>query len=60
MRNTREEVETALHSILAGTTAHKLESFTLDFKEQGQGGQKDFMRDLAGDAVCFANASGGQ
>ncbi|MFY0583116.1 helix-turn-helix domain-containing protein [Cystobacter fuscus] len=59
MRNIREEVEVALGRVLAGTAASKLESSTLDFKEQGQGGQKDFMRDLAGDVVCFANASGG-
>ncbi|WNG23126.1 transcriptional regulator [Cystobacter fuscus] len=59
MRNIREEVEVALSRVLAGTAASKLESSTLDFKEQGQGGQKDFMRDLAGDVVCFANASGG-
>ncbi|MGZ3457777.1 MAG: ATP-binding protein [Archangium sp.] len=59
MQRIREEVEVALSRVLAGTAAHKLESSTLDFKEQGQEGLKDFMRDLAGDAVCFANASGG-
>lgn len=59
MQRIREEVEVALSRVLAGTTAHKLESSTLDFKEQGSNGLKDFMRDLAGDAVCFANASGG-
>ncbi|MBM7115377.1 putative DNA binding domain-containing protein [Archangium primigenium] len=36
-----------------------MESEILDFKEQGQSGTKDFMKDLAGDAVCFANANGG-
>lgn len=59
MQRIREEVEVALSGVLAGTPAHRLESSTLDFKEQGQGGLKDFMRDIAGDAVCFANASGG-
>jgi ATP-dependent DNA helicase RecG len=59
MQHIREEVEVALSRVLEGTAAHKLESSTLDFKEQGQDGLKEFMRDLAGDAVCFANASGG-
>jgi ATP-dependent DNA helicase RecG len=59
MQRVREEVEVALRRVWAGTAAHELESSTLDFKEQGQAGVKDFMRDLAGDAVCFANASGG-
>jgi ATP-dependent DNA helicase RecG len=59
MQRIREEVEVAISGVLAGTAAHKLESSTLDFKEQGQGGLKEFMRDIAGDAVCFANAGGG-
>jgi ATP-dependent DNA helicase RecG len=59
MQRIREEVEVALSRVLAGTTAHKLESSTLDFKEQGPNGLKELLRDLAGDAVCFANASGG-
>jgi ATP-dependent DNA helicase RecG len=59
MQRIREEVEVALNRLLAGTIAGDLESSTLDFKAQGQNNLKDFLRDLAGDAVCFANASGG-
>jgi ATP-dependent DNA helicase RecG len=48
----------ALEKVLAGTTAAKCETETLDFK-QAKPNQKDAFADLAEAAVCFANASGG-
>jgi ATP-dependent DNA helicase RecG len=60
MQRIREEVEAALDRVLKkGALARNVESSTLDFKEQGKDEPKSFMKDLAGDAVCFANASGG-
>ncbi|AZM47498.1 transcriptional regulator [Streptomyces sp. WAC 06738] len=47
-----------LERILAGRTAAKCETETLDFK-QAKPNQKDTFTDLAEAAVCFANASGG-
>ncbi|GII77722.1 hypothetical protein Sru01_27040 [Sphaerisporangium rufum] len=48
----------ALKKILAGTTAAKCESETLDFKQQ-KSNPKEAFQDLAEACVCFANASGG-
>lgn len=47
-----------LTQISRGKAAAELESPVLDFKTEGRS-TKDFVNDLAGDAVCFANASGG-
>ncbi|MGW2468469.1 RNA-binding domain-containing protein [Streptomyces bauhiniae] len=47
-----------LEKVLAGTTAAKCETETLDFK-QAKPNQKEAFADLAEAAVCFANASGG-
>jgi ATP-dependent DNA helicase RecG len=58
MRRIREEVGEALRKVQAGMVAGTLESSTLDFKEEGRS-RDDFLRELAGDAICFANAGGG-
>jgi ATP-dependent DNA helicase RecG len=58
MRRIREQVQVVLAQVLAGTVSHQLESATLDFKQEGRS-RDDFLRDLASDAVCFANAGGG-
>ncbi|CAM3431239.1 transcriptional regulator [Corallococcus sp. ZKHCc1 1396] len=58
MRYLREQVRTALEQVHQGRPAHQLEGTTLDFKREGRS-LDDFMRDLASDAICFANASGG-
>ncbi|HET9451249.1 MAG TPA: ATP-binding protein, partial [Aggregicoccus sp.] len=58
MRRLRDELELALTRLQAGALAASLESSTLDFKEEGRS-REDFIRDLASDAICFANARGG-
>ena len=58
MRRIREQVLVALAQVQAGTVTSQLESATLDFKQEGRS-RDDFLRDLAGDAICFANAGGG-
>lgn len=57
-RSIREQVQRALTQILAGTVSNQLESSTLDFKQEGRS-RDDFVRELVGDAICFANANGG-
>ncbi len=52
------EVKALLTQVSRGKAAAELESPVLDFKTEGRS-TKDFVNDLAGDAVCFANASGG-
>ncbi|MEU6614668.1 RNA-binding domain-containing protein [Streptomyces parvus] len=54
----RPSILAVLEKVLAGTTAAKCETETLDFK-QAKPNQKDAFTDLAEAAVCFANASGG-
>src|SRR6185312_10059507 len=68
---TRVEVDRALASLLAGSTARDLESLTLDFKEEEGSVGKDRTRTpvgpqsepaakaLAEAAACFANSRGG-
>lgn len=48
----------ALKKIMAGTTAAKCESETLDFK-QAKPNAREAFQDLAEAAVCFANSNGG-
>lgn len=48
----------ALKKILAGTTAAKCETESLDFK-QAKPNLKETFQDLAEAAVCFANSNGG-
>ncbi|NOK12956.1 RNA-binding domain-containing protein [Corallococcus exercitus] len=58
MRYLRDQLRSALEQVQAGRPAQQLESVTLDFKREGRS-LDDFMRELAGDAICFTNASGG-
>jgi ATP-dependent DNA helicase RecG len=53
-----DEPISALERILAGATAHALESETLEFKEQAANDDQA-IRDIVDAALCFANASGG-
>lgn len=53
-----EEVERAFLRIKQGTSPHKLETGTLDFKAVGRT-PKDTFVNLADAAVCFANSAGG-
>ncbi len=52
------EVAAALPAIRAGGAAAELESFTLDFMEQGRS-VDDTIRDAVDAALCFANSGGG-
>jgi ATP-dependent DNA helicase RecG len=54
----REIVQAALAQVMAGAVPNQLESASLDFKREGRS-REDFLTDLASDAICFANASGG-
>ncbi|MCI0572100.1 MAG: putative DNA binding domain-containing protein [Myxococcaceae bacterium] len=58
MRRIREYAQVVLAQLLEGVPAHRMESATLDFKQEGRS-RDDFLKDLASDAVCFANANGG-
>ncbi|MBZ4421519.1 RNA-binding domain-containing protein [Myxococcus sp. RHSTA-1-4] len=57
-RRIREQVQLALAQVHAGSVSSHLESSVLDFKQEGRS-RDDFVRDLARDAICFANANGG-
>jgi ATP-dependent DNA helicase RecG len=59
MRNPEPHAEArnALDAIAAGSTAHELESQTLDFKEPSS--RDDTVRDVVEAVLCFANAIGG-
>ncbi|GMT97606.1 ATP-binding protein [Corallococcus caeni] len=58
MRHIRDQLRPTLEKVQEGHPAQKLESVTLDFKREGRSAD-DFMRELAGDAICFTNANGG-
>ncbi|MDH3051246.1 putative DNA binding domain-containing protein [Gordonia alkanivorans] len=52
-------IDTALYKVRSGTFADSVESSTLDFKTEKQGGFKETAVDLAEACVCFANSTGG-
>lgn len=52
------EIDVAINRILAGTPADKLESSTLDFKED-KASLGDTEKLIAEAAICFANSAGG-
>jgi ATP-dependent DNA helicase RecG len=54
-----EWVQSSIGAVVSGSPAHSLETERLDFKQLDRDLSKGLM-DLAGAAMCFANASGGQ
>lgn len=54
-----QSTDELLSLIERGRAAKDLETPTVDFKVEGRS-RKEFVADLAADAVCFANASGGR